>query len=201
MPCTSWSTIRHTPPELAAVAKLLTALVAVATLGYPLAVYLGLHHFGPGWLALGLMALAAARAWVTRQPVWLAAAAGAAMLGAASWLGNAWMPLKLYPALVNAALLCVFAASLIQPPSMIERLARLADPALPPAAVAYTRRVTAVWCLFFAGNGAVALATALWGSDELWALYNGLIAYGLMGLLFSLEWLVRQRVKARLLHG
>ena len=44
--------------------------------------------------------------------------------------------------------------------------------------------------------GALALVTALWTSDRTWALYPGLIAYGLIGLLFGGEWLVRQRVKA-----
>jgi len=33
---------------------------------------------------------------------------------------------------------------------------------------------------------------------EIWALYNGLISYGLMGLLFAGEWLVRRRVRARI---
>jgi len=58
-------------------------------------------------------------------------------------------------------------------PSMIERLARLREPRLPQAAIAYTRRVTQVWCVFFAINGAIALVTAIWASDQVWALYNG----------------------------
>ena len=75
----------------------------------------------------------------------------------------------------------------------------LAD--LAPAAVAYTRRVTQVWCGFFVFNGAVSLGTALWGSPAAWALYNGLLAYVLMGVLFGGEWLLRQRVKARIAAG
>jgi uncharacterized membrane protein len=150
-----------------------------------------------------LVALALARAWATRQTFWLAAAAGAALLAAASAFGNAWLPLKLYPVLVNGVLLFVFSASLVRPPSVIERLARLTEPHLPAEGVAYTRKVTQVWCGFFVLNGGIALATALWASHELWALYNGLIAYLLMGVLFGVEWLVRQRVKARLrvVHG
>ena len=49
--------------------------------------------------------------------------------------------------------------------------------------------------------GKSALVTALWMSDRAWALYNGLIAYVLIGLLFGAEWLVRQRVKAGYRHG
>jgi len=67
--------------------------------------------------------------------------------------------------------------------------------------VAYTRRVTQVWCGFFVLNGSVALVTALWASDATWALYNGLISYCLMGCLFAGEWLVRRKVKAGHGHG
>ena len=48
--------------------------------------------------------------------------------------------------------------------------------------------------MFFIANGLLALATALWASDAVWALYNGAIAYGLIGLMFAVECLVRQRV-------
>ena len=112
---------------------------------------------------------------------------------------NAALPLKLYPALVNAAMLLLFGLSLRFPPTAVERLARLQEPDLPPEAVAYTRRVTQMWCGFFILNGGIAVITALWSSERVWALYNGLIAYVLMGALFAGEWLVRQRVKAR--HG
>jgi uncharacterized membrane protein len=43
----------------------------------------------------------------------------------------------------------------------------------------------------------MALYTALFTSMATWTLYNGLIAYLLMGLLFAGEYLVRLRVKAR----
>ena len=63
--------------------------------------------------------------------------------------------------------------------------------------MAYTRRVTQAWCLFFALNGVVALATALAASDEVWMLYNGLVAYGLIGAMFAGEWLIRRHVRRR----
>ena len=110
-------------------------------------------------------------------------------------VGNAVLPLKLYPVLVNAVLFVVFQYSLRHPPTVIERLARLQEPNLPESGVRYTRKVTIVWSVFFVVNGSIALGTALWASDATWALYNGLIAYGLMGLLFAVEWLVRQRVR------
>jgi uncharacterized membrane protein len=175
-----------------------TALWSAATLAYPLVVWFGLGRVSPAWIAAALGLLAAARAWHARQWFWLVAAAGAALLALVS-LGGSWLPLKLYPVMINGLLLAVFAASLWRGPSVVERLARITEPELPPAGVAYTRTVTAVWCGFFAVNGLLALITALWASDAVWALYNGLVAYVLMGLLFGIEWLVRQQVKARLL--
>jgi uncharacterized membrane protein len=109
------------------------------------------------------------------------------------------LPLKLYPVLVNGALLAAFGYSLVSPPSMVERFARLSEPDLPPAAIGYTRRVTQVWCVFFVFNGAIALGTALWASQDVWALYTGVIAYVLMATLFGVEYLVRLRFK-RLHH-
>ncbi|MEO7917609.1 MAG: hypothetical protein ABIR16_08190 [Dokdonella sp.] len=171
-------------------------IVAALSVVYPLLVYFGMGRVAPGWLALLLVVLAGLRAWATRQTIWLVAAGGGLLLAAAAALGNSVLPLKFYPVLVNAVLLAVFAISLRHPPSAIERLARLQEPDLPEAGVRYTRCVTQVWCGFFIGNGSIALATALWGSDAVWALYNGLIAYLLMGTLFAGEWLVRRRVRA-----
>jgi uncharacterized membrane protein len=105
---------------------------------------------------------------------------------------------KAYPLAVNAGLLIAFGLSL-RPGAIpvVERLARLQEPELPPHAVAYTRTVTKAWCAFFVLNASLSLATALWASEAVWALYNGALSYGLMGLLFAAEWLVRRRVRAR----
>lgn len=177
------------------------AIFVMLSVAYPLVVYWAMGRFEPRWLAVLLLVLALLRALATRQAVWLAAAGGAALLATLATVFNEALPLKLYPALVNAVLLVVFATSLVFPPSAVERIARLTEPDLPPEGVAYTRRVTQVWCMFFVFNGTLALVTALWMSDRAWALYNGLIAYVLIGALFSVEWLVRRRVRARHSHG
>jgi uncharacterized membrane protein len=188
-------------PEEKPLPKLSMVVVLLATLAYPLAVYLGFGRIEPFWLGLVLLALMLVRAWAARDAVWLLAGVGAALLAVLGMAANSWLPLKLYPVAVNAVLLLVFAASVLRPPTVIERIARLAEPALPPAGVAYTRKVTLVWCAFFVINGGAALFTALWASNETWVLYNGLIAYVLMGALFAIEWLVRRRVKARTAAG
>ncbi len=128
---------------------------------------------------------------------WWLAVTPLLLLLLAVW-SDAWLPLRLYPVLVNTVLLGVFAYSLFFPPSMIERFARVSEPNLPAQAIGYTRRVTQIWCVFFAINGAIALMTALWSSPAIWALYNGLIAYLLMGLLLAGEYIFRRRFKRQL---
>lgn len=174
---------------------MLSLLLGLATLVYPIVVYLSIGHMPSHWLAALLLALAVARALIAQQKFWWVTAAGAAVLCAASMMRSDMLAIKLYPVLVNAVLLGVFAYSLWQTPSVVERLARLKEPDLPASGVRYTRRVTQVWCVFFVMNGAAAAYTAGWASDAQWALYNGAIAYGLMGCVMAVEWCVRQHVR------
>jgi len=173
--------------------KLLTALVVLA---YPLLIWYAHGKIEPWLLALVLLALALLRLLtlrLERRYRWLSLAALALALPALCW--NAMLPLKLYPVAVNLVMLSVFGHSLLHPPSLIERLARLQDPQLPAFAVAYTRRVTQVWCGFFVLNGSIALGLAVWASSALWSLYTGVISYLAMGMLFAGEYLVRLYVR------
>lgn len=170
----------------------------LAGLLYPFAVHFGMAHFAPWQFGLLLGALWLARALSTpRRPgnLWMALAALAfcALLG----LFDDPQLLRWYPVLISACLLAVFGASLLRGMPMAERLARLQDAELPPRAVRYTRRVTEVWSLFFLLNGLIAAALTLWAPLSWWTLYNGVIAYAAMGLLFAIEWLIRQRVRGR----
>ncbi|WDY58380.1 COG4648 family protein [Pseudomonas sp. PSKL.D1] len=164
---------------------------------YPFAVYFGLAHVAPWQFGLLLGALWLARAIVTRSPgsQWMAIAA----LGFCALLGLSDSPalLRWYPVLINAFMLALFGTSLLRGMPMAERLARLREPHLPARAVRYTRRVTQVWCVFFLVNGLIATALTLWAPLSWWTLYNGLLAYIAMGLLFAVEWRVRQRVRGR----
>lgn len=121
----------------------------------------------------------------------LVAAACLVVLGLAS---RAELGMRAYPVAINAVMFCLFFGSLRGQP-FIERLARLQEPDLPPAGVRYTRQVTRAWCVFFIVNGAIAAWTALFSDLATWTLYNGLISYLLMGLMFAGEWLIRRRVR------
>ncbi|SAK86680.1 hypothetical protein AWB78_04459 [Caballeronia calidae] len=95
--------------------------------------------------------------------------------------------LHIYPALVNFGLLIAFGSTLVRGPSMIEKFARIRTPDLSEPAVRHTRRVTQIWCGFFAANGLFSFYTALYWPRQAWSLYNGAIAYGLVGVLLAGE--------------
>ncbi len=186
------------PPERMKRPALPSVVGALLILLYPLLIWFAQGRVEPRMLALLLVAIAAARLLTTRMDRklrWMGLAALALAMPALYW--NALLPLKLYPVAISAGMLALFGYSLVKPPSMIERMARLTDPDLPAYAITYTRRVTQVWCIFFALNGSIALATALWASQAVWSLYTGVLSYIAMGLLFCAEYMVRLHVRRR----
>lgn len=184
----------------------LSVLAGIALASYPLLVYATIGRFGPAGIAGVLGLVCVARLVVLRLRGRLSVGGygivlvcvGGVLLAAVSYWRNSSSAVLFYPVLVNAVLLTVFAASLWRPPTVIERIARIREPTLPPAAVVYTRRVTIVWSVFFALNGAVALYTAVATPLETWTLYNGFIAYLLIGALFVTELAIRSVWRARL---
>ncbi|WP_263262141.1 hypothetical protein [Pseudomonas sp. RIT-PI-S] len=175
--------------------RLFGAGLLLAGVLYPFAVYFGAPHYSARQFGLLLGALWLARALTGhghKGLAWSALAFCVAMAG----LGDTQL-LRWYPVLLSAGLLVIFSLSLRHGMPVAERLARLTDPELPPKAIRYTRQVTQAWCLFFLLNGLAAASLALWAPLAWWALYTGVIAYLLMGVLFAGEWMIRQRVRAR----
>lgn len=180
--------------------QLLTGLMLLA---WPFLIWFGLTHNSLHWL-LPLMALllflrfrqTRRQAGPLRVVTQVAAVAGIALC-VASYLLKTHQLLLFYPVVVNGVMLAVFGGSLWTSMPIVERLARLREPALPESAVRYTRRVTQIWCAFFIGNGGIALLTTLHGDMALWTVWNGMIAYLLMGALMAGEWLVRRQVIKR----
>ena len=183
----------------------LSALAGLALASYPLLVYTAIGRLGAAGIAFALGLVCVARLVVLRVRGGLSVGGysavlvciGGVLLAAVSYWRNSSSAMLFYPVLVNAVLLGVFAASLWRPPTVIERIARIREPALSPAAIIYTRRVTMVWSVFFVLNGAVALYTAVATPLKTWALYNGFIAYLLIGALFLAELAVRSLLRTR----
>lgn len=179
-------------------AVLLAAISALLFLGYPALAYFGLTLLGARLAALLLLfAVVAsqlpkvvARPGALRGLAWLGVAV-VGLLGLAALFDDQRFILA-YPALVNLVLLSQFAWTLHAPPPMVERFARLQADDLNSGELRYCRSVTLVWCGFFFTNGLAAALLAAWGSREWWVLYTGFVAYVLMGLLFSAEYVVRK---------
>lgn len=171
------------------------ALFAGVSILYPLLAALGVRYVGPSWVLLGLFVLLALRALPALKAkvpgglTWgLLFVAGAVALTA---LFDRELSVRLYPALMSAAMLLTFAQTIWRPPSMIERFARLVNPDLDERGVRYARNVTLIWCAFFVLNCAMGVWTALYADWTFWTFYNGVIAYIGIGVLFFGEFLVR----------
>lgn len=174
--------------------KLLKFFAVVLTILYPFLVYWGLGVFDSQLLLSMVFGLIALR-WLvgsSQERIVLVATTVGVLSIVFCWEES--VGLKFYPVLVNLGFLFVFASSLIAPPTVIERFARLTNKELSREIIDYTRKVTWVWCAFFVINALVSAYTAIWASDDQWMLYNGFVAYILIGCLFAVEWLVRQRM-------
>ena len=173
---------------------------AVAALAYPVVVWIGLTTLGTRAVSVLVLALLVpmlairlrkadrATFWsIVRVPV---AILVLVVVGAVT--EDARFVLAM-PVVINVVLLATFGETLRagQTP-MIERFARMQDPDLDPARCAHCRQFTWVWSVFFLCNGATAAALALAAPLSFWATYTGLVAYVLMGVLFTVEYVIRK---------
>ncbi len=142
-------------------------------------------------LALARLALRVATTSRERLKSVLPVPLTVALLGALSWAVGDPRFVLATPALINAAMLVVFGSTLRGPESMVERFALLEVPDLSPAERAHCRATTAAWCALFVVNGLASAALAIHGDLRAWAVYTGPVSYGLMGALFTVEFVVR----------
>lgn len=168
--------------------------LTVSSIAYPALWYYGRESGWFVWLAAAMCGLWLLRALTAKLPQQRYTALFITLFFAAVLVFGRRDSMYWYPVLVNLMMLAVFGGSLFAKQTVIERLARLQQPELPERAVRYTRRVTQVWCVFFIANGAVAALLAWLGRYGWWAVYTGVIAYVLMGILFAGEWLYRKLV-------
>ena len=177
-----------------------TVALVAASLAYPGIVYAAREVVPPlAFVTIALLAVAirlatlrspASRIW--RTPLLLTIA-----LIVATAAVNPVIASKAYPSVISLMTAAAFGASLLYPPSLIERFARLQEPDLPPEAAPYCRKVTIIWTLWLYLNAVIAAVLAVQFSDAAWALWTGFIAYVLMGALFVGEMAVRRVVRAR----
>lgn len=185
------------------VRTLLTISSAVLPVAWPFIIWASIEHGLSLWSAGLLIIFLLLRLWLVKdkpgrqRTTQSALALAGILLCVASLLLRNHQMLMYYPVVVNGVLLVLFGSSLYYGMPIVEQIARLTEPELPPQGVRYTRQVTRVWCGFFIFNGTISLITCLYNDMKIWTLWNGGISYLLIGLLMGTEWLVRQRVKAQ----
>lgn len=185
--------------------RVLNILIILLLLCYPFAVYLGLNYLSPRYIALILVLALLLRLVVTLPKAKNSSAKSSLLLfslvgifiGIVGVISNHIAITKLYPVAINFLLLALFSYSLLCPPTVIERIARIKEANLSARAIEYTRKVTIVWCMFFALNGGIALWTALFAATKIWVFYNGCLSYILIGVLFATEFTYRHWVKRK----
>jgi uncharacterized membrane protein len=170
-------------------------LLAVAVLAlYPFVIYFGLQRFEPRWLGVVFAAVYLLRLVFVVKRWWQRIVLLGLLLVSALvlWWVNSEVLLKLLPCMINLGLASYFGYTLYRPPSLPTRIALLEyNGDLPVPVQRYTLAITRLWCGFFIFNAAAAGVTALFFSRDVWAFYNGFIAYLLTGGLFALEYSYR----------
>jgi uncharacterized membrane protein len=92
-------------------------------------------------------------------------------------------------AIIYLSLLWFFGRTLAQGAEpLVAHLARRVHGALPPAMVAYTRRVTCAWCIFFAMQLATSALLFKFASLNVWSLFVNVLNVPLLLLMFIGEY-------------
>jgi uncharacterized membrane protein len=142
-------------------------------------------------VALGLIVV---RLLLSRSPIarlWRLPLGFAALIILIVALADQAMAAKTYPVVMNLAAAATFAISLLRPPSLIERFARIRRATLPDSAIGYCRNLTIVWAGWLLVNAGVAAALGAWASLQVWTLWTGVISYVGSASLFFGEMLYR----------
>lgn len=180
-------------------AAIVRGLVILAIIAYPVGVYFGIRVLPPSFFGLVLAVLLLLRFGVITPgeravllPLllpFLAYAVLAAVMGSERVL-------LFYPVLVNAGLFSIFVWSLRSETPILLRIVRARGIKMSEYAPKYLTRLTKVWAGFFVLNGTIS-AWTITQPLKTWAVYNGLIAYVLIGVMVVGELLFRIHYKKR----
>ena len=173
-----------------AIIKIIISLVAIA---YPIAIFVCLQNH-VSVRAMSLILLGAILVAFTKHRNKIFIIAGLALILLLLY-SNELIFLKLYPCLMNIGLGTLFLSSLQKKPlaqMIVERRGCKID----ERGKKYAKHVTIAWTIFLYINAVVSFGTVFL-SDKLWAIYNGLISYCLIGTMLGIEYLTRRIVMQR----
>jgi uncharacterized membrane protein len=152
-------------------------------------------HFAAPAAAIALLAALAAyvaSSFLIRHPSrWLVPPAAAVAVFFAS-PDAAWL-LYAPPVAINLALCWLFGRTLARGRvPLIARFAMMEQGTLSPELASYTRRLTWLWTLLFAGAAVASVVLALSGSRDAWSLFTNFLNYLLVAVLFLGEFAYRR---------
>jgi uncharacterized membrane protein len=179
-----------------------SVVLITISIAYPAIVYFGIQHFSPAFFSLVLLGVALLKFFTANDRFDIAQMGMLLVVGIYSLgllITNSAYGLRLYPAVISTCVAVLFGLSLAQPESLIERMARLSGKTITPRAKHYTKTLTLIWAILLIVNAGVALYLAHFASFKLWALYCGLISYGIFGFIFAIEFGYRRYYIAK--HG
>lgn len=175
-------------------------LATLASVAYPLLVYLFAQDLSNTVIAVFIVIVTALRFALTRRfndPVqWLALLVVMIYSTLLLLQNNTLLP-RLYPSLLSLMVATVFGSSLLGSEPLLLRMARLTQSDIPPQALPYLWWLTLIWTLLLIANALTAAVLAVYAQVKIWALYTGLWSYLIFAGFFVLEWAYRQHYKRR----
>lgn len=111
-----------------------------------------------------------------------------ALLG---WIFDQGVLLMILPSATQAAFGLTFLRSMKTTP-LIEHFARMMKPSLSAGEQIHCRSWTRIWGFYLLVLAATGLVLAATVSLKIWTVYVGIVSYGLVGLLFAVEYVTRK---------
>jgi len=165
----------------------------VAFVAYAVLAHVALTRHDVRWASAGLAILGWGLLWDVLSPA-RAAIVSAAADALVSWLVPSLPDLliRASPVVINVLLCALFGLTLRRGREpLITRFARLEHDALPPDVERYTRRLTALWALFFAAMAGITVALWHAASGMVFSLFVNVINWVLLAIFLIGEYLYR----------
>jgi uncharacterized membrane protein len=170
----------------------LPAVAAFAA--YALVAHVALTRHDPRVAAAGLALLAWGVLLNAMPAAWAAITAAGAVAGV-TWIAPAFpdLVLRASPVVINGVLCAVFGLTLRRGHEpLITRFARMEHATLPADVETYTRRLTALWTLFFATMAVTTVALEIVASRTVYSLFSNLINWLLLAAFLVGEYRYRR---------
>lgn len=179
---------------------MLNRILAIAlVVAYPLLVHVSLVFAIPMLIFIAPLVFLTGAFWyglISRKPLaWLLFTVSCASILLLEYLGLTLYLLYLPPILLPLLLLYIFGRTLVNGREpLITAIGEAARGPLSTAMRRYTRRLTLLWCVVFATMIIWSAILPWLEQPELWSWFTNVINYGVVGILFFGEFMLRKKI-------